>query len=156
VDDDFRQELLVKRKEARAMANWNKLTEGQYKAIKTLLRGGATQKEASEYMQVSSSTAFLVAKAETYEEYQHMNAERQLEQHKRVAAIKAKEAEKTVAQATPAQPASQVVEYRQNVTIQATHYMMQELQKMNETLSLISRKLAFIVDDLCGTGKKEG
>jgi hypothetical protein len=138
------------------MANWNKLTEGQFKAIKTLLRGGATQKEAAEYMQVSTNTAFCVDKAETFEEYQHMNAERQLERHKRVAAIKAKEAEKTVAQATPAQPASQVVEYRQNVTIQATHYMMQKLEETNSLLKLISNKLAFIVDELCGTGKKEG
>jgi hypothetical protein len=138
------------------MANWNKLTEGQFKAIKTLLRGGATQKEAAEYMQVSTNTAFWVAKAETFEEYQHMNAERHLE-HKRVAAIKAKEAEKTAAQATPAQPAApQVVEYRQNVTIQATHYMMQKLEETNSLLKLISNKLAFIVDELCGTGKKEG
>jgi len=138
------------------MANWNKLTEGQFKAIKTLLRGGATQKEAAEYMQVSPNTAFWVAKAETFEEYQHMNAERHLE-NKRVAAIKAKEAGKTVAQTTPAQPAAQqVVEYRQNVTIQATHYMMQKLEETNSLLKLISNKLAFIVDELCGTGKKEG
>ena len=134
------------------MANWNKITEGQFKAIKTLLRGGATQKEAAEYMQVSTNTAFWVDKAETFEEYQHMNAERHLA-HKRVAAIKAKEAE----QATPAQPAApQVVEYRQNVTIQATHYMMQKLEETNSLLKMISNKLAFIVDELCGTGKKEG
>jgi hypothetical protein len=138
------------------MANWNKLTEGQFKAIKTLLRGGATQKEAAEYMQVSTNTAFWVDKAETFEEYQHMNAEKHLA-HKRVAAIKAKEAEKTAAQATPAQTAApQVVEYRQNVTIQATHYMMQKLEETNSLLKLISNKLAFIVDELCGTGKKEG
>jgi hypothetical protein len=138
------------------MANWNKLTEGQFKAIKTLLRGGASQKEAAEYMQVSPGTAFWVSKAETFEEYQHMNAERQLEQHKRVAAIKAKEAERTAAQTTPAQPAPHVVEYRQNVTIQATHYMMQKLDETNSLLKLISNKLAYIVDDLYGTGKKEG
>jgi hypothetical protein len=156
MDEDFRQELLV-RKDARAMANWNKLTEGQFKAIKTLLRGGATQKEAAEYMQVSPTTAFLVSKAETFEEYQHIKAERHLE-HKRVAAIKAKEAEKTAAQETPTQPAApQVVkEVHQTVTIQATHYMMQEMQKTNELLKTISAKLAFIVDELCGTSTKEG
>ena len=138
------------------MANWNKLTEGQFKAIKTLLRGGASQKEAAEYMQVSPNTAFWVSKAETFEEYQHINAERHLA-HKRVAAIKAKEAEKTAPQATPAQPAApQVVEYRQNVTIQATHYMMQKLEETNNLLKSISNKLAYIVEDLYGTGKKEG
>ena len=135
------------------MANWNKLTEGQFKAIKTLLRGGASQKEAAEYMQVSPGTAFWVSKAETFEEYQHMNAERHLER-KQVAAIKAKETEKTAAHGTPAAP--QVVEQRQTITIQATHYMMQKLEETNSLLKLISNKLAFIVDELCGTWKKEG
>lgn len=134
------------------MANWNKLTAGQFKAIKTLLKGGASQKEAAEYMQVSTATTNLVARAETFEEYLHNQAERQLTR-KQVAAIKVKETEKEKAEE---KPAPQVIEHRQTVTIQATHYMMQELQKMNETLSLISRKLAFIVDDLYGTGKKEG
>ena len=129
------------------MANWNKLTEGQFKAIKTLLRGGASQKEAAEYMQLSAPTVCKVAKAETFEEYQQMITE----------GHSAKETKGTAAQATPAQPAApQVVEYRQNVTIQATHYMMQKMQKTNELLTLISRKLAFIVDELCGVGKKEG
>ena len=49
----------------------------------------------------------------------------------------------------PAQPTQpQVVEHRQSVTIQATHYMMQEMKKTNELLELISRKLTFIVDQL--------
>ena len=49
----------------------------------------------------------------------------------------------------PAQlPQPQVVEHRQSVTIQATHYMMQEMKKTNELLELISRKLTFIVDQL--------
>ena len=135
------------------MANWNKLTEGQYKAIKTLLRGGASQKEAAEYMQVSPNTVYWVSKAETFEEYQQNSAERQLE-YKRVAAIKANGAEKTSVQATPAAP--QVVEQRNTITIQATHYMMQKLEETNNLLKLISNKLAYIVDDLYGTGKKEG
>lgn len=135
------------------MANWNKLTEGQYKAIKTLLRGGATQKEAAEYMQVSTSTVFSINQSETFEEYQNMRTEKYLAS-KQVAAIKAKEAEKTAAQETPAAP--QVVEHRQTITIQATHYMMQKLEETNNLLKIISNKLAFIVDDLYGTGKKEG
>ena len=40
------------------------------------------------------------------------------------------------------------MEHRQSVTIQATHYMMQEMKKTNELLELISRKLTFIVDQL--------
>lgn len=45
-------------------------------------------------------------------------------------------------------PQPQVIEHRQTVTVQATHYMMQEMKKTNELLDLISRKLAFIVDSL--------
>lgn len=150
------------------MANWNKLTEGQFKAIKTLLRGGASQKEAAEYMQVSPNTAFWVAKAETFEEYQHIKAEKQLSKKKQVAAMKAKQeaAQKVaaevgampavmLAQQTPAAP--QVIEHRQTVTVQATWAMTQEMQKTNKLLELISNKLAFVVDELCGTPtKKEG
>lgn len=47
----------------------------------------------------------------------------------------------------PPQP-TQVIEHRQTVTVQATHYMMQEMKKTNELLDLISRKLTFIVDSL--------
>ena len=39
------------------------------------------------------------------------------------------------------------------VTIQANHYMMEELRKTNEYLRLISNKLAYIVEEL--TGKSE-
>lgn len=124
------------------MANWNQLTESKFKAIKTLLKGGATQKEAAEYMKVSPNTAFWVNKAETFEEYVQINTSRHLEK-RQVAAIKAKEANKET-------PAPQVIEYRQNVTIQATHYMMQKLDETNALLKQISNKLACIVEDLYG------
>lgn len=135
------------------MANWNKLTAGQFKAIKTILKGGATQREAAEYMSVSQNTVFWISKAETYEEYEHIQAERKLTR-KQVAAIKAKEAEKAKEEEKPAAPAPVVKEIHQTVTIQATHYMMQEMQKANKLLEQISAKLAYIVEDLYGTGKK--
>ena len=40
------------------------------------------------------------------------------------------------------------VVHEQSVTIQATHYMMEELRRTNELLTLISNKLAFVVDQL--------
>ena len=75
-------------------------------------------------------------------------------ENKRIAAIKAKEAEKqaTMPQTPPAPV--QVVEHRQTVTVQATWQMTQEMRKTNELLTLISNKLAAIVEDLYGT--KEG
>ena len=43
---------------------------------------------------------------------------------------------------------TKVIEHRQTVTVQATHYMMQEMKRTNELLELISRKMAFIVESL--------
>ncbi len=145
------------------MANWDKLTAKQFSAIKLLLKGGATQAEAASYMQVSANTVFWISKAETFEEYQTIKAEKELKQKKAFAAKKEAEEKAKAAQvaATVApQPAEVqktqevVKEIRQTVTVQATHYMMQELQKTNELLKSISVKLGYIVEDLYG--KKEG
>lgn len=135
------------------MASWNKLTERQFNAIKTLLKGGASQAEASKYMEVSPNTVYFINKAENFAEYTQIQAERMLNRNQ-VAAMKAKqEAAKKVAAEVGAVPAAQVVEHRQTVTVQATHYMMTEMQKTNELLTAISKKLAFIVQELTG---KEG
>jgi hypothetical protein len=139
------------------MANWNKLTERQFNAIKSLLKGGASQKEAAEYMQVSPNTAYWVDKAENFEEYLQIKAEKQLSNKRRIAAIKAQEKAQEKPEEKQEEKPHEIKEIRQTVTIQATHYMTEEMRKTNELLTLISRKLAFIVDELCGTGaKKEG
>ena len=150
-----------------SLANLNKLTARQFTAIKLLLKGGATQSEAATYMQVSANTVFWISKAETFEEYQTIKAEKELKKKQAVAAKKQAEEKAKTAQAaqvaqvapTPAEepkPQTQEVvkEIRQTVTVQATHYMMQELQKTNELLKSISMKLGYIVEDLYG--KKEG
>lgn len=104
-------------------------------AIKTLLKGGSSQKEAAELFKVSASTVTYVDRSESFEEYNQMRA-----------AVHAKYTEK--APEKPSEAPVQVVEHRQNITIQATHYMMEELKKQNELLELISRKLGYIVDQL--------
>ena len=43
-----------------------------------------------------------------------------------------------------------VIRHEQSVTIVANHYMAEEMKKQTELLELISRKLAFIVDELTG------
>jgi hypothetical protein len=139
-----------------AMAIHNKVTESKFNAIKLLVKGGATNAEAAEYMQVSPHTIANIKAAETWEEYRSIIAARVLaEKQKRHA--QAEKAEKAVPAAdivnkvnnTPETPEKvQRVVHEQSVTIQATHYMMQEMQKTNELLKLISNKLAFIVDEL--------
>lgn len=131
-----------------------------FKAIKTLLKGGASAKEVSEYLNVSEPTVYACKKVDTHEEYVNARTARDLER-KQIAAIKAKEEKaqkaKEVAEKVGAVPASQlaeqipqVVEHKQTVQITATHYMTEELREIKEVLKCISNKLAFIVNDLYG------
>lgn len=137
------------------MAINNKLTESKFKAIKILLNGGATYKEAAQYMQVGEATIYRVKSAETWEEYLQQTAARAAARALAVKEAKEKGG-KPVAHPekvdAPAQ--AQVVEHRQTVQITATHYMTEELREIKDILKIISNKMAVIVTDLYGT--KEG
>ena len=149
------------------MANWDKMTESKFRAVKILLKGGASVKEAAEYMQMSTATIYIIKNAENLDEYNAIRTARD-SKRKQAAAINAKEANaKEVAAQVGAVPAATLVpdgkpveivkEIRSSVTIQATHYMEEQQRKTNELLTQISAKLAFIVDELCGVsnvGKK--
>lgn len=121
------------------MAKYNKLAESKFNAIKKLLDAGATYKECAECVGVTESVVYRVRCCESYKEYTEMNAAHALKQREDRKAKNAK---------TTEPPAETVKEVRQTVTIQATHYMMEELRKTNELLTAISAKLAFIVDEL--------
>ena len=133
-----------------------KMTDKLFRAVKIMIAGGATSTEISEYFNISLSSISRVRQAESFQEYRVMQA---ATYGKRKPA-KTQDAPKQSEQLNPAaqqnppmqQPAPaqqpQVVEHRQTVTIQATHYMMQEMKRTNELLELISRKMAFIVDQL--------
>lgn len=118
------------------------VTERLFKAIKIMLDAGTPQKEVAEYMNTSTTTVNRINQCEDYEEYRTVVSGIQI-------AMKKKAQEKKAQENAEGQPV-QIVEHRQNVTIQATHYMMTEMQKTNELLTAISAKLAFIVDELCG------
>ena len=135
------------------MRNFKAITEKMYKAVKILLNGGASVKEAADYMNLSTSSVYSIRNTENYEEFLHISRANQAERSaKAAAAINAKQKTEQKAESEP-----QVVEHRQTVQITATHYMMEEMKKTNEYLKTISAKLAFIVDELCGTAtKKEG
>ena len=134
--------------------NYVKITESLFNNAKSLINVGATYAEVNKYYGISINTCKRIKEAENFEEYKHI-----------IAAIAAKNAENRKAQklkelkpvaekvgAVPASqlpaPASQVVEHKQSITIQATHYMMQEMQETNKLLKDISNKLAFIVEQL--------
>lgn len=114
------------------MANYNKITQTKFDAVKMLQKGGASVKEISKYLDLSEGTVYYIRQAESLEEYQ--------------AIIESKR--------NPPKPQSEPPQVRQTVTIQATHYMQEEMRKTNELLTLISNKLAYIVDELCGTAQK--
>ncbi len=128
---------------------YNKITEKKFKAVKILFDGGATIKEVAEYLEISASSASRIKSAETYEDYLQGCRVRSYYQKQRNK--KQEEPAPAPVEEVPEPAPVQVVEHRQSVTIQATHYMMVELQKTNELLTTISAKLAFIVDELTGT-----
>ena len=133
-----------------------KMTDKLFRAVKIMIAGGATSTEISEYFNISLSSISRVRQAESFQEYRVMQA---ATYGKRKPA-KTQDAPKQSEQLNPAAPQTppmqqpapaqqpQVVEHRQTVTIQATHYMMQEMKRTNELLELISRKMAYIVDQL--------
>ena len=115
-----------------------KLTEKLFRAVKIMTAGGATAHEIADYFGISITTVNRVRGSESFEEYRTLLAVAN--------GKKKKEKKQQLPPSLPQQP--QVIEHRQTVTVQATHYMMQEMKKTNELLDLISRKLAFIVDSL--------
>ena len=72
------------------MANYDKVTKSMFLAVKTLLKGGASPKEAAEYMKLSTVTVYRIKETENYDEYEQAKAERQAKR-RAVAAMKAKE-----------------------------------------------------------------
>lgn len=136
------------------MASYNKISETLYKAVKILLNGGASTKEAAEYMKISTATVYKINETENYAEFLQIS---ELKKAKRIAAIKAKEQKQEDEQKQEKQEQKQtvqVIEHRQTVQVQATHYMTEELREIKTILKTISQKLAVIIDDLYGT--KEG
>ena len=129
------------------MANYNKMTESKYTAIKILLNGGATVKEAAEYMQVSTAVVYGVKNTADFTEYCQNSAERDA-CRKQNAAIRIK-AEQAAKEATK-EPAKEPE--RQPGTAMTSTYQMnrvyEALKTQNEFLKLISEKLAFIVEQL--------
>ena len=121
-----------------------KVTEKMFKAVKQLTDGGATVPEIAEYFMIGHSTVSRIRAAETWEDYTHTLQAIALSYKKKRADKSAEKAEQPKEE--PKEEPQKVIQ--QNVTIQATHYMMQEMQKTNELLKLISNKLAFIVEQL--------
>lgn len=129
------------------------IDQEMFSVIKILIKSGETHAKIAEYMKVSTATVHRIRASETYEEYRNiMKAMAAQKKQKYAKEHKKEESAPVQTDAVPVQPEPQVqvVEHRQSIKIEATHYMMTEMQKTNELLALISNKLAFIVDELTG------
>ena len=127
-----------------------KVTQSVFNAVKTLLKGGASVTECAKYMKIGMNSAYIIRNSDSYEEY--LNARYALSMKNKQAkaeAQKAKEVPKAEPKAEP-QVEPQTVEQKQTIVVQASHYMLEEQKKTNELLTLISNKLAFIIDELVG------
>lgn len=145
------------------MSNQEKfqVTELRFKAIKILLESGSSTVDCAAYMGCGTTTIKRISMCETFADYKQLMAAVAIENKARKERQKAAALASTSAPVKPAVPAAspapvqqeqptQVIEHRQSVTIQATHYMESELKKQTELLTIISKKLAAIIDDLYG------
>ena len=121
-----------------------------FNCVKRLLMSDAPTEEIVEYMGISSTTVNRIKRSEDFEEYKNMT-------YATAGAIRAKEKQKNEqAQEPKALPPQEVIhKHEQSVTVIANHYMAEQLQEQTKLLTIISNKLAFIVDELCGTTTKE-
>lgn len=135
------------------MKSTAKIDAKKFRAIKLLLDAGSTYREAAEYMEISLSTVGRIAATDTYEEY------KQLTRSSYYAIKKAAEAKKKAA-AEP-EKAEKPAESEQGIkatggTLSNSYQinrMYEMMKQMTETMVLISNKLGYIVDDLCGIPK---
>ena len=108
-----------------------KITQESFDDAKIMLKYGMTQREVAKRIGVCENTIYFVNKSDNYTEFQKYRHDRRIS--------KKEEPEE-----------GKVIKHNYNVTIQATHYMEEQQKKTNELLTLISNKLAFIVEELSG------
>lgn len=148
------------------MARNTKITPNIFRAVKIMLKGGATYEECCEFFHISDASVWRISKAENYDEYRNEVAARSRAMNAKVAAKKKQEAEQAAAAAVPEPEPEKKLEKVEYVAPQVTpggfmassyqtNRIIEELAKQNEILKIISNKLAFIVDELTGTGVKE-
>ena len=144
-----------------------KVTQRVFDAAKVLLESETPIAEVAHYLKLSINVIRVINNSETYDEYKAAMYERSSSARKRraAAAIAANEKAAEAKQAPETkpeekkecvQPATQVVEHRQSVTVQATHFMETKLDILIEQMKLLNAKVGAIIDDLYGVGGGKG
>ena len=122
--------------------------QNMFIAVKTLIKCGSTLHEVSEHMKLGYSTVCRINKAETFEEYKQMIAAMGANIREYKAKKKAEQPVDKVEEAPKEEPKEPEKKAVQSVIMRPTHEMMMEIRRTNELLTLISAKLAFVVDQL--------
>lgn len=126
-----------------------KVNEKLFKAVKAMTASGSSIEDIAEVAKIAPATVSRIRKALDLEDYYDDMATVARRNYERRKARRE--------QTTCVVQEVQVEKHSINPTVvrvEATHYMMEEMRKTNELLTLISNKLAFIVDELCGTARK--
>lgn len=123
-----------------------KMTEQNYKAIKLMLKGGATQEEISEFYPVSKETLRRCRRTDTFDEYRKM----QDDYSARSAANRAKREEPQETPKTPELPGQiSMEELTQNSGT------VELLKEQNDLLRRLVNDVAFLVSELTGKVKMD-
>lgn len=126
-----------------------KVTQPVFDTVKTLLGSDVPVSQIRDMLKLSNGVIYCIKGCDDLQEYKRKVIESKARSNEK------KQRQETKKEDLPPEPAPQVIEHRQTVTVQATHYMMEEMRKTNELLTVISNKLAYIVDDLYGSKKTE-
>lgn len=113
------------------MRPYTKIDLNMFNAVKVLLNGGATQREAAEYMKISPNTVYRIAKSESFDEYRnevYVQGKKTYPKNETSETVK-----------RPEEKCSS--SYQLNRIYDA-------LKQQNELLALISNKLAYVVEQL--------
>lgn len=128
------------------MASRTKVTQKVWECVKLLFENGATYNEAADFMKLSIATVNTIKASDSYEEYKHMAIVRSAKW-----SSKQKKAKEQAKQETKPEETVLTDDKQKGGTISANYQVSriyELLKKQNETLTLISNKLAFIVDEL--------
>ena len=112
-----------------------KVTEGIFNAVKLLTNGGASVDEIAEYLSISPATVSRIRSSQNMDEYKNAAIAAYMNYRH-----KTKKPEPPAVEETP-KVSGMSGNYQMNRVIEL-------LKAQNETLTLISNKLAFIVDEL--------
>lgn len=135
------------------MAYEKKVTKSKFEAVKILLAGGASVKEIGKYLDLSDNTIYKIKTSETYEDYEKYVAEK-VAKSQAARAIKLKKAKEEENQKYPKPDAVTITsDMTQSQANYQINRVVEQMKQMNDHLKLISNKLAFIVDELCGVPK---